>query len=847
MPNAFQRCGPIILVALAAAGLPAAAQSLQGKRIVLSAGHGYYWHSTLGWITQRPTIDGLTEDFHTNEIIMDYVTPLLEGAGATVIHCRARTRTTFEAIGNNDQPAPAYLEQGSWSTSGSAGYLGGTYRFTNTASAGGATAIYTLPVATTDILPVYVWYRAGANRTTAARFEIDHAAGTSIRYVDQTVDGDRWVWVGDFPYRSGETATLRWSNQSTAGGVLIADAVKLGDGMGSIVRGGTTSGQPRWRECSRYHAEYFGAPSSVWNPLSSGQDNGDDVTCRPFYGEWWGADLFMSLHTNAGGGSGTSTWIHDTQPTAGSAAFQSILHNRIVTDIRAAWNAAWIDDGQHTANFGEVRELSTMPGVLVELAYHDDLGGDIEALHHPRFRKIAGRALYRGIVEYLAPGSAFSLEPPTRLLMRNDGLGKLILSWSSVPTATSYRVRLSNDGFAYDDGQIVAGASLAISGLGHGALKFATVAAINSGGVGFASEPVGARLAPGSTAPLLLVNGFDRHDRSVKEADNRHDGLIVDGHAVAAVAAAGYPFDGANNEAVSGGLVNLAAYRSVGWVLGEESSVDQTFDSLEQLAVGGYIQSGGRFFYSGAEVGWDLDWLGSASDRSFYENVLGQDYVADDAGVYATQALATGPLAPLPAMTFGNGSNGAYNVDYPDVVAPAAGTFGSVVLRYTNGQAAAVLKGGGRVLGIGFPIEALVNPADRSLVMQRLLALLCPLPLSAGPLAQGSTTTVNVAFPQSPNEVYVVAASGSSDPGTLLVDGRFVPINLDALFVFASGPQPYFTQTVGTLDGFGNGQALISLPVAPGLSGFTFVMSAVTVTTAGLVHEIAPWISLTIP
>jgi len=77
-------------------------QSLDGKRVVVSPGHGYYWHSTLGWTTQRGLIDGLIEDLHTNEIVMDHLSTNLEGAGAQIISCRARTRTTTEVL-------PVYL------------------------------------------------------------------------------------------------------------------------------------------------------------------------------------------------------------------------------------------------------------------------------------------------------------------------------------------------------------------------------------------------------------------------------------------------------------------------------------------------------------------------------------------------------------------------------------------------------------------------------------------------------------------------------------------------------------------------------------------------------------------
>ena len=42
------------------------------------------------------------------------------------------------------------------------------------------------------------------------------------------------------------------SNESKEKGVVCADAVRFGGGMGNIARGGETSGLPRYLEGSRY-------------------------------------------------------------------------------------------------------------------------------------------------------------------------------------------------------------------------------------------------------------------------------------------------------------------------------------------------------------------------------------------------------------------------------------------------------------------------------------------------------------------------------------------------------------------------------------------------------------------
>ncbi|MEM7383978.1 MAG: xanthan lyase, partial [Verrucomicrobiota bacterium] len=125
------------------------------------------------------------------------------------------------------------------------------------------------------------------------------------RFIDQSRDDRTWVCLGTFHFEAGTDATVTLTNESSDSGVVIADTIRIGAGVGSISRGSGTSGQARWRECSRYWAEFSGAPSTVWDASTGSQDNNDDVTCRPRFAEWRGADAYLSVHTNAGGGFGT--------------------------------------------------------------------------------------------------------------------------------------------------------------------------------------------------------------------------------------------------------------------------------------------------------------------------------------------------------------------------------------------------------------------------------------------------------------------------------------------------------------------------------------------------------------
>ena len=70
------------------------------------------------------------------------------------------------------------------------------------------------------------------------------------------------------------------SNESRQKGVVCADAVRFGGGMGNISRGGKTSGLPRYLEGARYAAQWSGFPYSVYSPSEGKNDYTDDINAR---------------------------------------------------------------------------------------------------------------------------------------------------------------------------------------------------------------------------------------------------------------------------------------------------------------------------------------------------------------------------------------------------------------------------------------------------------------------------------------------------------------------------------------------------------------------------------------
>jgi len=71
------------------------------------------------------------------------------------------------------------------------------------------------------------------------------------------------------------------------------------------------------------------------------------------------------------------------------------------------------------------------------------------------------------------------------------------------------------------------------------------------------------------------------------------------------------------NDAVLNELVQLENYKTVAYILGEESTADETFSTAEQEKVKSYLKQGGNLLATGAEIAWDLDNKGSAGIKIF--------------------------------------------------------------------------------------------------------------------------------------------------------------------------------------------------------------------------------------
>lgn len=169
----------------------------------------------------------------------------------------------------------------------------------------------------------------------------------------------------------------------------------------------------------------------------------------------------------------------------------------------------------------------------------------------------------------------------------------------------------------------------------------------------------------------LVVDGFDRVLGGSWTAPT-HDFAARVGAALGGASTA-------SNEAVASGAVSLSDFPGVVWLLGDESSADDTFDAAEMSAIDAYVSGGGPLIVSGAELGY-------ATDAGWLEATLHAAYVSDDAGT--TQASG---------YEFGV----QYEEDYPDVLS------GDTTLWSYATAGAAAVGHDHQIVAVGFGLENL--------------------------------------------------------------------------------------------------------------------------------------------
>ena len=543
-------------------------EGLQNRHLSLWASHGRYYDVKNGiWKWQRPKLFGTTEDLFTQTIVVPYLIPMLENAGAVVFTPRERAWQKEEVIVDNDGSKRNYIEatsHGRWKDAPMAGFayhdtayvdnenpfMAGTARMVKTTNSKSrySLASYQPDFPKSGRYAVYVSYQTVDNSIDNAEYTVWHKGERTVFHVNQRMGGGTWVYLGTFEFDKGysEFNRVTLTNQSNQSGVVTTDAVRFGGGMGNIRRGETVSGLPRAVEGARYYAQWAGMPYSVYSGRMGTDDYADDINVRsnmtnylaggsPFVPDTTGLrvpiELSLAIHSDAGiakeenGIIGTlsifTSNFNEGKLNAGisrlaSRDFADALLTNISTGLQyqyGRWNRRELYD----RNYSETR-LPAVPSAILETLSHQNFN-DMRYGHDPHFKFTLARIIYKTILRYVNEQHNRScvvapLAPENFYIELSKN--KARLHWEEVTDlqepsaeATGYIVYTSQGGADFDNGTYVKGKSHELE-LEPDMLYHFKVVAVNKGGRSFPSETLSAYYHPGAKKTVMIVNNFHR-------------------------------------------------------------------------------------------------------------------------------------------------------------------------------------------------------------------------------------------------------------------------------------------------------------------------------------------------
>lgn len=551
-------------------------QGLANRHVTVSTSHGKYWAvDKENWVWQRPRLFCTTEDLFTQTFTIPFLIPMLENAGAVVYTPRERDWQRNESIADNDKGVqngiyretigkerwgfselPGFAHYSHTYRQGENPFKAGSARICPTTNSESrvSEAIWQANLPKKGRYAVYVSYQNLNGNVDDAHYTVHHDGGKTEIVVNQRMGGGTWVYIGTYLFDPNrpEDCKVTLSNYSKRDGIVCADGVRFGGGMGNIARGnnGKVSGLPRFLEGARYNAQWSGFPLLAYSPYEGENDYRDDINCRSYVTNHLnGASIFnpdttglcvpieaqFSVHSDAGfhkdntyvGTLGICSTENDTIYNYPGGILRSVSHqwprdllSNLRQDLRAHLSLPWVTRGVKDANYSESKR-PVVPASLVEMLSHQNWA-DMTLGHDPNFKFVFARSLYKTMARFV--NSLHNAEttiqplPVHGMSMQFLSNNNVKLTWkptndptepSAKPNGYVLYTRLSNGGF--NNGEYISNNEVTLN-LKPGFVYSFKVTAVNKGGESLESETLSAFVSPydNKQKRILIINGFNR-------------------------------------------------------------------------------------------------------------------------------------------------------------------------------------------------------------------------------------------------------------------------------------------------------------------------------------------------
>ena len=492
-------------------------QGLLGRNIALWNSHGLYYdknNDKIRW--QRPALFGTVEDMLSTQIVLNYLLPMLRGAGAEVYMPRERDWHSEGVELSVTEPVDVLMTEGN--------------------NVPDREKVFKGRVSTPDTYWVRVAYPTGC-KATKLQCEVKHGGVTTKYQINTTIGGDTWLYLD--PLYIKDSIEVRFYNEADKKQWDIT-RVHVGGGCSVL-----NDNLPAFVDAAVYYLRQFGAPDSIIYNQKPDKDNDyyDDLYGRAKWTNYLSGgsqvnpdypgvgiplDLSLAVHTDAGVGTPDSiigTLLVCTSDSLAPTGYNQLTNNdfanyalkQIVEDLRSTFKIEWPSRGIWHRSYVETR-IPAVPSLIIELLSHQNFA-DMRYAHHPAFQFTVARAIYKASLRYLSEmyGTGYVVQPlpitTFSAVLKNDSVQ---LTWkpavdkleeSAYPTA--YKVYTRKEDGSFDNGVLVKGNTCTLP-IEKDVLYRYKITALNQGGESFPSEELSVCQLSETKGEALIINGFDR-------------------------------------------------------------------------------------------------------------------------------------------------------------------------------------------------------------------------------------------------------------------------------------------------------------------------------------------------